>query len=137
MKFARRKRSTPVITIVSLIDILTILLIFFIVTTTFKTQQPQVEINLPEVKSAVETPSKEAPAILSINQSGDIFLDNEPVLLENLGTAFKKLQETKPHLALKADEKAAYGRVLAVLDALRLAGVKDLPAFTREEKSVK
>ena len=48
MKFTRRRRTPPVITIVSLIDILTILLIFCIVTTTFKTQDQAVQINLPE-----------------------------------------------------------------------------------------
>ena len=52
MKFAVRKRRAPVIIIVSLVDILIILLIFFVVSTTFKKDQPEVQINLPESKTA-------------------------------------------------------------------------------------
>ena len=48
MRFYTKRRKMPSITIVSLIDILAILLIFFIVTTTFKDKLPQLQINLPE-----------------------------------------------------------------------------------------
>ena len=53
MKFYTRPRRTPQVIIVSLIDIFAILLIFVIVTTTFKRIQPEVTIKLPESKSAV------------------------------------------------------------------------------------
>ena len=53
MKFYTRPRRTPQVIIVSLIDIFAILLIFVIVTTTFKRSQPEVTIKLPESKSAV------------------------------------------------------------------------------------
>ena len=51
MKFAVRKRRAPSIIIVSLVDILTILLIFFVVSTTFKKDQPEVEIHLAGIKN--------------------------------------------------------------------------------------
>ena len=47
MDFSVRKRRAPNIIIVSLVDILIILLIFFVVSTTFKKDQPEVQINLP------------------------------------------------------------------------------------------
>ncbi len=56
MKFAVRKRRAPIIIIVSLVDILIILLIFFVVSTTFKKDQPEVQINLPESKTAKKVP---------------------------------------------------------------------------------
>ena len=52
MQFYTRKRRNLFVNVVSLIDILAILLIFFIVTTTFRKKQPQVQINLPESKEA-------------------------------------------------------------------------------------
>ncbi len=51
VRFYSRKRRLPTVIIVSLIDILAILLIFVIVTTTFRREQPQVVIKLPESKS--------------------------------------------------------------------------------------
>ena len=53
MKFYTRQRRMPQVIIVSLIDIFAILLIFVIVTTTFKREQPAVTIKLPESKTAV------------------------------------------------------------------------------------
>ena len=58
MTFYTRKRRAPSVIIVSLIDILAILLIFFIVTTTFQRNQPQLQINLPESKTAEEAPAE-------------------------------------------------------------------------------
>ncbi len=55
MKIAVRKRRAPSIIIVSLVDILTILLIFFVVSTTFKKDQPEVQINLPGIANGDES----------------------------------------------------------------------------------
>jgi Biopolymer transport protein len=56
-EFFSTKRRAPVIIIVSLVDILIILLIFFVVSTTFKKDQPEVQINLPESKTAQKRPA--------------------------------------------------------------------------------
>src|SRR6476661_2193967 len=58
MNFAVRKRRAPSIIIVSLVDILIILLIFFVVSTTFKKDQPEVQINLPESKTPTKAPAR-------------------------------------------------------------------------------
>jgi biopolymer transport protein ExbD len=42
--------------------------------------------------------------------------------------------ERKSTLALQADKKASWGTIIKVMDALKLAGVKNLPSFTREPK---
>ncbi len=76
MAFYKRKRRSPIIPIVSLVDILTVLLIFFIVTTTFKSQVPQVSIVLPESKTAVAAPSAKArPTILTVSPDGHCFVN--------------------------------------------------------------
>ncbi len=130
MKFHTRRRVSPVITIVSLVDILTMVLMFFVYTTTFKTLQPQVEIILPEVKSSGAKPAEAAPAILSISDEGKLFLNEKPVEMDALGAAVKAL-DSGQKLALKADTKAPFGTIMQVLDELKTAGVQDLPAFTR------
>ncbi len=138
MKFYVRRRASPVITIVSLIDILTIILIFFIVTTQFKNEdQPlttKVNIVLPEAKTAVAKPNKTNPAILAVKPSGDLFFDGRPITMPEIGDAVKQAQAAKRPLALAADEKASFGRIVELLDTLQASGVKDLPAFTREKK---
>jgi biopolymer transport protein ExbD len=135
MKFAVRKRRAPAIIIVSLVDILTILLIFFVVTTTFKKNQPEVQINLPESKTAKKLPAELEHAIVSIDQNDGIKLDGRPMGAEELEGAVRDLPEDrKSTLALQADKKASFGTIIKVMDALKLAGVRNLPAFTHEEQ---
>jgi biopolymer transport protein ExbD len=135
VKFAVRKRRAPSIIIVSLVDILTILLIFFVVSTTFKKDQPEVQINLPESKTATTAPTELDHAILTVSDTDEIKLDGQAVAVDDLERAVRNLSETKrSSLALQADKKASFGIIVKVMDALKLAGVKNLPAFTRGEK---
>ena len=135
MKIAVRKRRAPSIIIVSLVDILTILLIFFVVSTTFKKDQPEVQINLPDSQTATKAPAEEEHAIVSVDANDAITLDGRPLPVEELEIAVKELAATKKaSLALQADKKASFGTIIKVMDALKLAGVKNLPAFTHGEK---
>jgi biopolymer transport protein ExbD len=134
MKFAVRKRRAPIIIIVSLVDILIILLIFFVVSTTFKKDQPEVQINLPESKTAQKRPSELEHAIVSIDEKDEIKLDGRAINVDELEAAVRDLpEERKSTLALQADKKASFGTIIKVMDALKLAGVRNLPAFTREQ----
>ncbi len=135
MKFAVRKRRAPAIIIVSLVDILTILLILFDVTTTFKKDQPEVKINLPESKTAQKLPAELEHAIVSVDENDEIKLDGRGMGVEQLEGAVRDLPEArKSTLALQADKKASFGTIIKVMDALKLAGVRNLPAFTNEGK---
>jgi biopolymer transport protein ExbD len=135
MNFAVRKRRAPLIIIVSLVDILIILLIFFVVSTTFKRDQPEVKINLPESKTAKKLPSELDHVIVSIDQNDEIKLDGRAISMDELETAVRDLPEArKSTLALQADKKASFGTIIKIMDALKLGGVRNLPAFTREEK---
>ena len=135
MNFAVRKRRAPLIIIVSLVDILIILLIFFVVSTTFKRDQPEVQINLPESKTAKNKPAELEHAMISIDQNDEIKLDGRTVGVDELEGAVRNLPEArKSTVALQADKKASFGTIIKVMDALKLAGVRNLPAFTREEK---
>jgi len=136
VKFYARKRRLPQVIIVSLIDIFAILLIFVIVTTTFKRSQPEVTIKLPESKSAVASDASEEPVMLSIAENEDIYLDAKKVSLSELTSAVQKIiaDKGRPSLAMKADKKVSYGFLIQVLDALKEAGVKgNLSAFTERK----
>jgi biopolymer transport protein ExbD len=135
MKIAVRKRRAPSIIIVSLVDILTILLIFFVVSTTFKRDQPEVQINLPDSKTSTKASSELEHAIVSVNQNDEVRLDGQVIGVDQLEASVRNLPATRRSaLALQADKKASFGTIIKVMDALKLAGVKNLPAFTREEK---
>jgi len=93
-----------------------------------------VQINLPESKTATTAPAELEHAIVTVDQNDEIKLDGKTVAVEELEDAVKNLSETRRStLALQADKKASFGTIVKVMDALKLAGVKNLPAFTRGE----
>ena len=132
MKFYTRQRRMPQVIIVSLIDVFVILLIFVVVTTTFKREQPSFTIALPESKTATASEKAEEPVILTISPEDKIFLDANEITIEDLKPAIERMVQgnAKRPLALNADKKAPFGTVIRVIDVLREAGVKgNLSAF--------
>src|ERR1700730_15586140 len=97
MKFYVKRKRTPQIIIVSLIDIFAMLLIFFIVTTTFKTAQSALSINLPESKTASQSDNPTEPIVLSITSDEKIFLGDRALgNVDELAPALKELEEKQP-----------------------------------------
>jgi biopolymer transport protein ExbD len=135
--FYTRKRRSPVVIIVSLIDILAILLIFFIVTTTFKKNLPQLKIALPESKAATATEEKEEPFILEVQDETTMQLDGKPVTLDGLAVALRETNASAPErgIALQADEGVPFRVIVRIIDALREAGIRNLPAFARPSEA--
>lgn len=128
-----RRRPVPAIPIVSLIDIMVILLIFFIATTTFREKKMEVKINLPESKSmGAAAPSEEVRKSIMVTPNKEVFLDGNPTTPEKLGEALIRLKETNPNtkLELQADTETPLGLLMQIWDALRSAGysVNDVPA---------
>ncbi len=135
MRFYTRQRRLPTVIIVSLIDILAILLIFVIVTTTFRRDQPEVVIKLPEAKSAVAVPNASEPMLLTISDKEEMFLEKKAVTLDTLKGALEELLAVSPQrqLAINADTKAPFGLVIKVLDVLKESGVKNVPALMEKK----
>jgi biopolymer transport protein ExbD len=134
MRFYVKRKRTPQIIIVSLIDIFAMLLIFFIVTTTFKTAETELSIKLPESKTATQANNPADPIVLAITADEKIVLDDHPVKsVDDLPSALEEVQKSKPDhpLAMKADQKVSFGFLVQILDSLKKAGVKNLPTFTK------
>jgi biopolymer transport protein ExbD len=138
VNFYPKRRRKPEIMIVSLIDIFAILLIFMVMTTQFKEEQPSVTIKLPESKTAVAAEeTRQRTVVLSIAENEELFLDAKKIEMDALKPAITELmkEQPPPKLALNADKKAPFGAIISVLDILKASGVKgDMSAFTEPKK---
>jgi biopolymer transport protein TolR len=137
MNFYPKRRRTPQVVIVSLIDIFVILLIFVLVSSNFRKAQPAVTIRLPDSKSSTVAQPKREPIVLTISKDSQLFLDDQPVVAERLAPLLSELVKREPNitLALNADRDAPFGTVLKVLDGLKDSGVKgNLTAFMERAK---
>ena len=135
MRFHTRRRRTLTLIIIPLIDIFSILLIFVIVTTTFKKNQPEVVIKLPETRAGAVGPAPSEPIKLTVDKGDNMYLDGKPTTIDDLQPALEKIVADSPErpLALNADTSASFGFVIKVLGVLKEAGVKDIPAFTEKK----
>jgi biopolymer transport protein ExbD len=138
MKFYVPSRKKPTIVIVALIDIMTVLLIFFAVATTFKKSHPVLKIELPEAGSGEKTSSQQ-PLLISITPppAEKVFLNGVEVPLSQLETRLReeRKQNSVVSIALQSDRKASFGLVVKVMDVARKAGFEQLPAFIEQEKT--
>ena len=135
MRFRVRKRRTaPAVIIVALIDVLIVLVIFLLVTTTFK-QQSALKLALPESSQAKKAGANEnPPLVVSIDANGIYYLDKLPKTFDQLQGELQSQAAKNPQLvlAINADEKAPWGKIVKVRDAAAKANIKSLVAFTKE-----
>ncbi len=135
MRFYTPKRRQPSVIIVSLIDILTILLIFFVVTTTFRLPQPQVVIDLPESKAGGRATMAEQTVLIHVTKEEKVFLNDRAIPPDDIGAEILALQKADPGrvVAMRADKGTPFGLILRIIDSLKSAGIKDLPALLRPQ----
>ncbi|RPJ31369.1 MAG: biopolymer transporter ExbD [Verrucomicrobiaceae bacterium] len=132
MHFHRIHRKRAEVPIVPMIDILFILLVFFIVSTTFKKPREILRIELPTVREIPSDTVSDPRSVIAVDALGNITLDSLKVpegLLESYLAAYQK-QNPGRKLELEADKKLPLERLLHVWDALTKAGIpiKDVPA---------
>lgn len=132
MQFHERKRRKVTINITSLIDVVFLLLIFFMVSTTF-IDQPGISLDLPNAQSTVEAEPDEV--ILTISPDGNLYLDGKQILLKQLKAALENKFDQHPNktLILKADKDVSHGIVVQVMDTAKIVGIEKLVVATKVE----
>ncbi|NMB17711.1 MAG: biopolymer transporter ExbD [Firmicutes bacterium] len=124
-----RRRQEPQINMAPLIDIVFLLLIFFIYTVNMTGQPLDINVDLPG-SSTAEAGSARTAAIF-LTKAGKTYLDGEAVELTSLRT----LLATGDQVIIYADRGVDLQRALLVMDEVRLAGIKDVgfAVWPREE----
>jgi biopolymer transport protein ExbD len=127
----------PTINLTSMIDVLFLLIIFFVVGTKFIETERQIELKLPQVKPGNALTAAPEKKIINVYRDGQITLDRKPVSLEQLTDELK--QATGQYRALgvlvRGDGATAFERVAHVLTACKQAGIGDLSIAVEMAKS--
>jgi biopolymer transport protein ExbD len=131
MKFRRSYQEEPTLGIAPLIDIVFLLLIFFMVTSHFDIASG-VRIKLPQV-SNVMFDQQDNKATVVIDPSGQSYFKGKKVDMKALGEKLKQLVEEKHmvQLVLQADKETKHGVVVEVMDVAKTAGVSSIVISAR------
>ncbi len=127
----RRHRRRPHINLTSLIDVMFLLLIFFMVSSTFR-HGFGLEVDLPQAETASESQMK--PEEIAIDERGNYYFAGKPVDEDGLRAAIIDLLQKDPQatLILRADEAADFGRAVTAIDIARSVGGSKLIIPTKK-----
>jgi len=136
MKFPHLNKKSARFDLTPLIDVVFLLLIFFMLTTTFVNLENRVEVNLPSGDFAAAEPSQNI--IVSITENNTIYFNGKLIdplkLSENVAAEIKG--EPEKIVVLEADQNVLHGKVIRVMDLLKKGGAEKIAIATQptEEK---
>jgi biopolymer transport protein ExbD len=132
MDFEGRARIHSHLDIAPLIDIVFLLLVFFMLTSTFLVPEA-IELELPESSSADVTETM--PIVVSLDQTGQLSLNGGGIELDQLRMALEPLlkQDADSAITLKSDARTEVQQLLKVMDEIRAAGGSNVALATQQK----
>lgn len=124
-----RRRPSTVLDMTPLVDVVFQLLIFFLLTSTYVQHSQQssssVPVELPEssLEASQETPDE---LVISIDETGVIYLADDPVNLDELAAQLTRVASQRPNtiVLVRGDQNVAYGSVGQVMSIVRATGLR-------------
>lgn len=134
MRIIRRPKAKEEasIDLTSMLDIVFIMLIFFIVTSSF-VRESGVEVNRPQASNSVA--QKETGIFVAITANNQVFIDKRHVDIERVEAVLEALYLDNPqaNLVIQADRHAYNGTVVSVMDAAKGVGIKGIALATESK----
>ena len=126
----RRYRPMAEINVTPFVDVMLVLLVVFMVTAPLLTVG--VKVDLPSAEANVIQGDDE-PLTVSINSSGEIFLQESPILLEELVPKLRAITGEKPdtRIFVRGDKEIGYGLVMEVMGSINRAGFNKVALITQ------
>ena len=124
-------RERPTIELVPMIDVAIFLLVFFMLFTTFKTNEQGIEIDLPRAATGTEAPP--STLVVTITESGALLLDGEFTTLDNIRAVAARVAQANPRatVTIRGDSRSYWEHAVSVMDAARQAGLSQFAIGTQ------
>lgn len=131
-KSSRGQQEEAQIDMTPMLDVVFIMLIFFITTASF-VREAGIEVQSPEANMAIKKP--EANIFVAVGADNKIWVDKRNVEAPVLRQVIESLRAENPGgaVVIQADKQSDVGTVIAALDAIKAAGVEDVSVATEVE----
>lgn len=125
-----QSESDDEINMTPMLDIVFIMLIFFIVTAVF-IKEAGIEVIRPEAETSAEKPR--ANILIAVSEGGDVWIDKRQVDVSSVRAIVEQMKEENPQgsVVVQADQVSLSGVVLDVLDQVKEAGINNIAISTR------
>ena len=131
----KTQTSLSEINVTPFVDVVLVLLIIFMVTA--PVLQSGIDVNVPKTKTVKEI--TEERMVISIDKSQRLFLGNDPMNINEIGSALRKKVRDPEHQAIyvRCDENVTFGTFATVMDAIKQAGFTNVSIVTEPLASKK
>ena len=137
MNFRRNSRShAPAVQMSSLMDVIFLLLCFFVTSSVFSQWETEVAIALPTAKSATVPGRMPGEIVLNLSKVGEVSVNGNKLSLGEVTerlTRIAKLYPGQP-VVIRADKDASYDKLMGLIDACRAADVWNFSLATQDEE---
>jgi biopolymer transport protein ExbD len=124
------------INITPLTDVMLVLLIIFMVTATFFVAEPAMQVELPPAVTSELVPKENGEITVIVKQDGGMTVNDRPTteagLTNALLEAARNIEADRKVVVIRGDREAAYGRVIWIMDAARLVGLRNVSLATEK-----
>ena len=122
-----------------MVDIIFILLVFFIVLTVYAQWEKNVPLTLPTADSGITTKRQQGEIILNVNSKGEVFINDRSVSREELNNLLTDVSKNFPDQAviIRADMDSAYKHFVSVVDVCKSCDIWNIFLATTESNPIK
>jgi biopolymer transport protein ExbD len=124
------------INITPLTDVMLVLLIIFMVTATFFVAEPGMQVELPPAMTSELVPKEDGEITVIVKKDGGMTVNDQPTteagLTNALLEAARSSHADRKVVVVRGDREAAYGRVIWIMDAARLVGLRNVSLATEK-----
>ena len=126
MTFEPENRSkAPALALTSMLDVIFLLLCFFVTVSVFSQWESEISIKLPSAKTSDEPERLPGEIIVNLDKTGSVKVNSAPMSLEDLQTRLKRISKFYPGqpVIIRADKETKYDDLVKVIDACRAGDV--------------
>lgn len=136
MRFERKRRTGAAqLSMTSMLDVIFLLLCFFVTVSVFSQWENEISIKLPEATTSDEPDRLPGEIVLNVDKAGQVFVNGNRLTLDDLTSRLAKVAKLYPGQAVivRADREVRYETLVDVLDACRAADVWNFSFATERE----
>ncbi len=132
----KRVRTQPVLPLASMVDILFLMLIFFLTTSIYREQEAAIDVSLPSTEQARASASP-TQIVISIKDDGTIYLGQQPHTLDSLRSTLVELATISPNesVVIRGDQNSRLGTIVQIMDIANAARLRNVFIATTKPAS--
>ncbi len=137
MNFRRKSPELPAFQFTAMIDVVFLLLCFFITTSVFSQWEMEVDVVLPTAQSAKMPDRLPGEVIINLSRDGRISVNQQTLTREDLADRLKRLAQFFPgqSVVIRADKQTSYEQLVGIIDLCRLSDIWNISFATAADET--